>query len=282
MAHGHRLGDARVSRDRLRGRPAPALAGRSRRCAHRAHLVSRLRSSTRARARPRRGGGSSPRRDVPGIARAGDRGIRPNRVPDAREAPECNTVDSTRWYFEAIRAYHAATRDDALLKELYPLLEEIVRLHRAGTRYSIKEDASDGLLASGEPGVQLTWMDARVGDRVVTPRTGKAVEINALWYNALRAMAGFAERLRGSAAPWDALAERVKSGFARFWNDDLDRCYDVLDAPGGHDAALRPNQVFAVSLFESPLAPVRQKSVVDACARHLLTSFGLRSLAPGH
>src|SRR5438445_6356763 len=221
------------------------------------------------------------RRILTTFARFVDRGMLPNRFPDAGEAPEYNTVDATLWYFEAIRAYHAATRDDALLKELYPLLEEIVRLHRAGTRYSIKEDASDGLLASGEPGVQLTWMDARVGDRVVTPRTGKAVEINALWYNALRAMAGFAERLRGSAAPWDALAERVKSGFARFWNDDLDCCYDVLDAPGGHDAALRPNQIFAVSLFESPLAPERQKSVVDACARHLLTSFGLRSLAPG-
>jgi len=221
------------------------------------------------------------RRILTTFARFVDRGMLPNRFPDAGEAPEYNTVDATLWYFEAIRAYHAATRDDALLKELYPVLEEIVRRHRAGTRYSIKEDASDGLLASGEPGVQLTWMDARVGDRVVTPRTGKAVEINALWYNALRAMAGFAERLRGSAAPWDALAERVKSGFARFWNDDLDCCYDVLDAPGGHDAALRPNQIFAVSLFESPLAPERQKSVVDACARHLLTSFGLRSLAPG-
>ena len=138
------------------------------------------------------------RRILTTFARFVDRGMLPNHFPDAGEAPEYNTVDATLWYFEAIRAYHAATRDDALLKELYPVLEEIVRLHRAGTRYSIEEDAGDGLLASGEPGVQLTWMDARVGDRVVTPRTGKAVEINALWYNALRAMAGFAERLRGS------------------------------------------------------------------------------------
>jgi len=222
------------------------------------------------------------RRILSTFARFVDRGMLPNRFPDAGEPPEYNTVDATLWYFEALRAYHAVTRDDALLKELYPVLEEILRLHRAGTRYSIKEDPCDGLLASGEPGVQLTWMDAKVGDRVVTPRTGKAVEINALWYNAIRAMAGFSRLLRGSAAPWDALGERVRTGFDRFWSDDLGYCYDVLDAPGGHDGTLRPNQIFAVSLFESPLAPERQKTVVDACARDLVTSFGLRSLAPGH
>jgi len=216
------------------------------------------------------------------FARFVDRGMLPNRFPDAGAAPEYNTVDATLWYVEAIRAYHAATGDDTLLKELYPVLEEIIRWHRGGTRYSIKEDPADGLLASGEPGVQLTWMDARVGDWAVTPRTGKAVEINALWYNAFRAMAGFARRLRGSAGPWDALAERTKSGFTRFWNDSAGYCYDVVDSPGGNDDALRPNQIFAVSLPESPLSAERQKRVVDACARHLLTSFGLRTLAPAH
>jgi len=103
-----------------------------------------------------------------------DRGMLPNRFPDAGEAPEYNTVDATLWYFEAIRAYHAATRDDGLVKEPFPLLEEMVRIHREGTRYSIKEDPADALLRSGEPGGQLTWMDAKVGDWVVTPRTGKA------------------------------------------------------------------------------------------------------------
>ena len=222
------------------------------------------------------------RRILKTFARFVDRGMLPNRFPDAGEAPEYNTVDATLWYFEALRAYHAATRDDGLLKELYPVLEEIVRFHRAGTRYGIKEDAGDGLLTSGEPGVQLTWMDAKVGDWVVTPRTGKPVEINALWYNALRAMAGFARHLGRPAGPWDTLADRVKTGFERFWSESAGHCHDVLDSPGGHDEALRPNQVFAVSLRESPLSPERQKRVVDACARHLLTSFGLRSLAAGH
>jgi len=222
------------------------------------------------------------RRILKTFARFVDRGMLPNRFPDAGEAPEYNTVDATLWYFEALRAYHAATRDDGLLKELYPVLEEIVRFHRAGTRYGIKEDAGDGLLTSGEPGMQLTWMDAKVGDWVVTPRTGKPVEINALWYNALRAMAGFARHLGRPAGPWDTLADRVKTGFERFWSESAGHCYDVLDSPGGHDEALRPNQVFAVSLRESPLSPERQKRVVDACARHLLTSFGLRSLVAGH
>ena len=222
------------------------------------------------------------RRILKTFARFVDRGMLPNRFPDAGEAPEYNTVDATLWYFEALRAYHAATRDDGLLKELYPVLEEIVRFHRAGTRYGIKEDAGDGLLTSGEPGVQLTWMDAKVGDWVVTPRTGKAVEINALWYSALRTMAGFARHLGRPVGPWEILADRVRTGFERFWSERAGHCYDVLDSPGGHDEALRPNQVFAVSLHESPLSPERQKKVVDACARYLLTSFGLRSLAPGH
>jgi predicted glycogen debranching enzyme len=222
------------------------------------------------------------RRILSTFARFVDRGMLPNRFPDAGEAPEYNTVDATLWYFEAIRAYHAATDDDRLLKELFPVLEDIVGWHRRGTRYGIAEDPGDGLLRAGEPGVQLTWMDARIGDWVVTPRTGKAVEVNALWYNALRAMAGFARRLGQPADPWEALATRVRKGFDRFWNAAAGYCYDVVDGPAGNDDALRPNQILAVSLPESPLAPERQRQVVDACARHLLTSFGLRSLAPGH
>ncbi len=222
------------------------------------------------------------RRILTTFARFVDRGILPNRFPDAGEAPEYNTVDATLWYFEAVRAYHAVTGDDGLLKELFPVLEEIVRWHRQGTRYGIVEDGADGLLRSGEPGVQVTWMDAKVGDWVVTPRTGKAVEVNALWYNALCAMAAFAGRLGRAAGPWEGLAGRVRAGFGRFWNEPARACYDVIDGPGGNDAALRPNQLFAVSLPESPLSPERQRQVVDACARHLLTSHGLRSLAPDH
>ena len=119
------------------------------------------------------------------FARFVDRGMLPNRFPDGSEAPEYNTVDATLWWIEAIRATHAATGDDGLLKELWPVLESVVDWHRRGTRYGIGEDPGDGLLRAGEPGVQLTWMDARVGDWVVTPRIGKPVEINALWYNAL-------------------------------------------------------------------------------------------------
>jgi glycogen debranching enzyme len=130
--------------------------------------------------------------------------------------------------------------------------------------------------------VQLTWMDISVGDWVVTPRTGKAVEINALWYNALRAMASFARQVGRPAAAWDALADRVRTSFERFWSESAGHCYDVLDSPTGHDDSLRPNQIFAVALPESPLAPDHQKKIVDACARYLLTSYGLRSLAPGH
>ncbi len=214
------------------------------------------------------------------FARYVDRGMIPNRFPDAGEAPEYNTVDAALWYIEAVRAYVAATKDDAALARLYPTLEEIVRWYRQGTRYGIGEDPADGLIRSSEPGVQLTWMDARVGGWVVTPRTGKAVEINALWYNGLCAMRDFAARLGRPADPWAELAERARRGFDRFWNDDATGCFDVIDSPEGNDAALRPNQIFAVSLPASPLGPERQSLVVDACARHLLTSLGLRSLAP--
>ncbi|HET9488156.1 MAG TPA: amylo-alpha-1,6-glucosidase [Methylomirabilota bacterium] len=216
------------------------------------------------------------------FARFVDRGMLPNRFPDQGEMPEYNTVDATLWYFDAIRAYHAATGDDGLLKELFPVLESIVHWHREGTRYGIGVDPADGLLRSGEPGVQLTWMDAKVGDWVVTPRAGKAVEINALWFNALATMEAFARRLRQPATPWTALAARVRSSFERFWNEGAGYCYDVIDGAAGHDGSLRPNQLFAVALPQSPLSAERQRRVVDVCARELLTSYGLRSLAPGH
>jgi predicted glycogen debranching enzyme len=222
------------------------------------------------------------RRILRTFARYVDRGMLPNRFPDGAEAPEYNTVDATLWYVEAIRAYHAATGDDALLAELFPVLADIVRWHRGGTRYGIAEDPADGLLRAGEPGVQLTWMDAKIGDWVVTPRTGKAVEINALWYNALRALDGFARRLGRPADAWERLADRVRAGFDRFWYDAGAYCHDVIDGPAGADPTLRPNQIFAVALPESPLAPERQRQVVRACADALLTSFGLRTLAPGH
>jgi glycogen debranching enzyme len=196
------------------------------------------------------------RRILSTFARFVDRGMLPNRFPDAGEAPEYNTVDATLWYFEAVRAYHAATGDDALLRALFPVLEEIVRWHRQGTRYGIGEDPADGLLRSGEPGVQLTWMDAKVGEWVVTPRSGKPVEINALWYNALAQMAAFARRLGHPVEPWAGLAARVRRSFERFWNEAAGYCYDVIDGPEGHDAALRPNQLLARLAPREP-APAR-------------------------
>jgi predicted glycogen debranching enzyme len=210
-----------------------------------------------------------------------DQGMLPNRFPDAGETPEYNTVDATLWYFEAIRAYLAATKDTTLLRDLFPVLQEIVRWHQQGTRYNIGVQ-DDGLLYAGEEGVQLTWMDAKVDDWVVTPRVGKPVEINALWYNALRNMADFARQLAEDYEEYEALAELARVGFGRFWSDDLGYCYDVLDGPAGNDAALRPNQIFAVSLPHTPLYPHQQKAVVDICLRHLLTSYGLRSLTPDH
>jgi predicted glycogen debranching enzyme len=204
----------------------------------------------------------------------------PNRFPDEGETPEYNTVDATLWFFEAIRAYHAATTDDALLGDLFSVLQDIIEWHQRGTRYHIHLDPDDGLLYAGEAGVQLTWMDAKVGEWVVTPRIGKPVEINALWYNALRIMADFARRLDQQPALYEKLGDQAQSGFARFWSESAGHCYDVIDGPEGDDPALRPNQLLAVSLPYSPLTSVQQRAVVDACARHLLTSHGLRSLAP--
>ncbi len=196
----------------------------------------------------------------------------PNRFPDKAETPEYNTVDATLWYFEAIRAYHAATGDDALLRDLFPVLQDIIEWHQRGTRYHIHLDPDDGLLYAGESGVQLTWMDAKVGDWVVTPRIGKPVEINALWYNGLRIMAGFARHLDHEPASYDKLADQAQSGFSRFWSEAAGYCFDVLDGPEGDDLTLRPNQLFAVSLPYSPLTGEQGRAVVDACARHLLTS----------
>ena len=209
-----------------------------------------------------------------------DRGMLPNRFPDEGETPEYNTVDATLWYFEAVRAYHAATGDDTLLRDLFPVLQEMVEWHRRGTRYNIHVDPADGLLYAGEPGVQLTWMDAKVGDWVVTPRIGKPVEINALWYNTLCSMADFARCLNEPADGYETLVEQARVGFAPFWSEAAGYCYDVMDGPDGDDPALRPNQLLAVSLPHSPLDARQQRAVVDVCTRHLLTSHGLRSLAP--
>ncbi len=162
------------------------------------------------------------------------------------------------------------------------MLTDMIDWHVRGTRYRIGMDPADGLIHAGEPGVQLTWMDAKVGDWVVTPRIGKPVEINALWYNALNIMADFAGRLGRPSASYAELAAKVRQGFQRFIRPDGVGLFDVLDGPAGDDSTPRPNQIFAVSLPHSPLDDETQRTVVRICGRELLTSYGLRSLAPGH
>jgi predicted glycogen debranching enzyme len=210
-----------------------------------------------------------------------DQGMLPNRFPDAGEDPEYNTVDATLWYFVAIREYYSATGDTLLLRELFPVLADIIAWHRRGTRYNIHVDPADGLLFAGEEGVQLTWMDVKIQEWVVTPRTGKPVEVNALWYNALRIMHDFAEHLGEDTADYAALAAQARQGFNRFWYEEMGYCYDVIDTPSGAaDGSLRPNQLLAISLPHPLLTAEQQRSVVDACARHLLTAHGLRTLSP--
>jgi predicted glycogen debranching enzyme len=215
-----------------------------------------------------------------GFAEFVDGGMLPNDFPDGGEAPAYNTVDAALWFVEAVAAYVDATGDRPLLRTLFPKLVEIVDAYCAGTRYGIKRDPRDGLIAAGVPGVQLTWMDAKVGDWVVTPRIGKPVEIAALWYNALERVAALAPLAEADPAPYVELASEAKAGFARFWDAESQYCYDVLDGPGGPDRSVRPNALFAVALPFSPLDGSQQRAVVGLCARDLLASTGLRSLAP--
>jgi predicted glycogen debranching enzyme len=211
-----------------------------------------------------------------------DRGMLPNRFPDAGEEPEYNTVDATLWYVEAVRALLAHKNEYKFVRaKLYDKLVEIIDWHERGTRYSIRVD-DDGLLNAGEPGVQLTWMDAKVGDWVVTPRAGKPVEIQALWYNALCVLAELAEHFGDKAnhKRFTQLAARARRSFnAVFWNEAAGCLYDVVDGEE-RDAALRPNQIFAVSLPHTMLTQARAKQVVAAVESALLTPYGLRSLAP--
>lgn len=218
-------------------------------------------------------------------------GMLPNRFPDRDTTPEYNTADATLWFIHAVDQYRQFSGDASLAKALYPVLTDIVDRHRKGTRYGIRVDPYDGLLMAGKSGIQLTWMDAKVGDWVVTPRIGKCVEINALWYNALKVMSGLAGQFgtRRQADNYQQSAVQVKNSFRHFWNEANQCLYDVIDGPEGelhdndqrYDERLRPNQLFAVSLPHSPLCERQSKAIVDLCARELLTSFGLRSLARG-
>ncbi len=211
-----------------------------------------------------------------------DQGMLPNRFPDAGEAPEYNTVDATLWFFEAARSFLQYTDDYEFVRtELYAVLQDIVNWHVKGTRYQIHVD-NDGLLFSGEPGVQLTWMDAKVGDWVVTPRHGKPVEIQALWYNALRVMEWLANKFNdaNAARQYSAMADKARTSFNEiFWNDAAGCLYDVVNGET-RDASIRPNQVIAISLTNTMVSKERSQSILRVTERELLTPRGLRTLSP--
>jgi predicted glycogen debranching enzyme len=216
------------------------------------------------------------------FAKTVSQGMLPNRFQDYGQPPEYNNVDGTLWYFIAIYKYLQATGDkEFVLQELLPVLTEIIEWHSRGTRYNIHA-TEDGLLYSGEQGVQLTWMDSKIGDWVVTPRTGKAVEINALWYNALLVYASFLE-LRGDvqqAAQIKGKAALAKQSFNdQFWSDENGYLYDVVNV-GEKDDSLRPNQLFAISLPFALIENEKAKSILKIVTEKLYTPVGLRSLSP--
>ncbi len=212
-------------------------------------------------------------------------GLIPNMFPEGKTSGLYNTADASLWYFHAADRYIRATEDAETLEVLLPALLDIIGWHRKGTLFGIGVDPADGLLRQGADGFQLTWMDAKVGDWVVTPRRGKAVEINALWYNALCVAASWLEMIgnpdRGRELSSEAA--RVQQSFNnRFWSSELGYCYDVVDDEGGgNDASLRPNQVLSISLPHAVLAEDKWKPVLGIVREKLLTPYGLRSLAPG-
>lgn len=210
-----------------------------------------------------------------------DEGMLPNRFPDDGTPPEYTSADAALWYVIAIHRYLSRTHDRSLLVQVYPCLREIVTCYRRGTRHGIRVDPADGLLEAGTPESALTWMDARVEGQAVTPRCGKAVDLNALWYNAVRLVAGWARELGDDPEPWDEAATAVERSFVgRFYYGDGGYLYDVIGPDGVPDTALRPNQLLALALPYPLLDGAPARSVLEAVTRELLTPVGLRSLSP--
>ncbi len=213
-------------------------------------------------------------------------GLIPNMFPDGAKQGLYHTADATLWFFHALNRYFEATKDRTTLKLLLPSLIDIVEQHLHGTKFNIHVDLADGLLAQGAEGYQLTWMDAKMGDWVVTPRRGKAVEINALWYNALRLLAKWLRQMddESAAQHYEEHAERAHTSFnQRFWFAEGGYLFDVVDCNGEketYDKSFRPNQIFAISLDYPVLEPERWNSVVDLAQKKLVTPVGLRSLSP--
>jgi predicted glycogen debranching enzyme len=210
-------------------------------------------------------------------------GLIPNMFPEGDREGLYHTADASLWFFHAIERYTIATGDEETLRRLLPALLEIVTAHLRGTRFGIKIDPADGLFTQGAEGYQLTWMDAKVGDWVVTPRRGKAVELNALWYNALCLLHTWTQKYGGGEnLDLAEHARRTRESFnTRFWYEEGGYLYDVLDGPDGNDPSCRPNQVFAISLPHPVLDRPRWEPVMQVVHDRLLTPVGLRSLAPG-
>jgi predicted glycogen debranching enzyme len=216
-------------------------------------------------------------------------GLIPNMFPEGERQGLYHTADASLWFFHAISRYLDATGDRITLRAILPQLHEIVDAHIAGTHFGIHVDPQDGLLVQGKEGYQLTWMDAKVDDWVVTPRRGKAVEINALWYNALCLLSDWTSQEGSSTlgSTYRQYADRARASFnRRFWNEDVGYLFDVLDGESGggtpgNDPACRPNQLLAISLENPVLDEIHWAPVVDAATKFLLTPVGLRSLAPG-
>ncbi|HSY61467.1 MAG TPA: amylo-alpha-1,6-glucosidase, partial [Cytophaga sp.] len=223
------------------------------------------------------------RRILKAFAESVQNGMIPNRFKDGDEAPEYNNVDGTLWYFVAVYRYLQTTQDrNFVLNEILPVLKDIIDHHFKGTLYNIKVD-EDGLLYAGEVGQQLTWMDAKVGDWVVTPRMGKPVEIQALWYNSLKIFAHLLDLNYQSndATAMEEAAQKVKGTFVtRFWNQDGNYLYDLIDENNHPDNSIRPNQLFAISLPFQLLEGEKAQAVFNCVEEHLYTPVGLRSLSP--
>jgi predicted glycogen debranching enzyme len=214
-------------------------------------------------------------------------GLIPNMFPDRQKDGLYHTADATLWFFHALGRYLKKAEDRITLRLLLPILVDIAEHHLRGTKFNIHVDPADGLLAQGAEGYQLTWMDAKMGDWVVTPRRGKAVELNALWFNALKLLEGWLRESdqADAAERYRHEADRARESFnRRFWFEDGGYLYDVVDVDGGSasDSACRPNQLFAISLDHPVLDEARWQSVVDVAEKELLTPVGLRSLSPKH
>ena len=206
-----------------------------------------------------------------------DQGMLPNRFPDQGEAPEYNTIDATLWLFVVLHEYHEKFQDIDFISELFPRLKEIIDWHIEGTRYNI-HTTPEGLIFGGEGLAQLTWMDARVGDFVVTPRQGCPVEINALWYNALRIFSTFGEILQQDHHSYLKLADQVLTAFRKFFITEAGYLNDVIIPDGYVDNAIRPNQIYAISLPHSLLTKTESVKVLANIEDHLYTDYGLRTL----